>query len=244
MKEKYNIREVSDIFKVPKSTLRYWDAENLIRIERNQINEYREYTLQQLIEISDIAFYRSINVPIAKLRKRHEMNINDFEDILNETQKDIDVQIRQLKEKKKRIIARKDMIRELEMLHTEPYTNSNPNMNRIINFDISHFCEQNPNNFAILISPDDNYSLQYGTVISGTSQSNNLIWESSKDKNKFIQCLLKVSVDHEEQNNLKEHFSYIEKSGYKVGKIVGRYLITATEDIRYDYYKVWIEIFE
>lgn len=244
MKEKYSIGEVSEIFKVPKSTLRYWDSQKLLEMERNAINDYREYSVKQIVELSDIAFYRSINIPIEKLKRLYEINIDEFDDILQETQKDIDEQIEQLKKKRQVIIARRDKIKELKMLQAQSYTFGKPDMERMYEFDVSHFYDQNPYNFAILISAEDNFAVQNGSIIMKGSQSDDVIWESSQSGERYVQCLLKVSPDNPECSNLLEHLEYMRRSGYEVGAIVGRYLITAMEEIRYDFYKIWMEVME
>ena len=244
MKERYNIKEVSEILNVPKSTLRYWDSENIIQMDRNQINDYREYSVRQIVDISDIAFYRSIDVPITKLKNIYEMNLDEFDHILEDTRKDIDNQIVELKKKRRGIIARKEKIKELELLSSNPYTTSIPDMDIIIDFDMSHFIELDPYDFAILFSPDNNYRLQYGTILSSDSINKKIIWEDNHSDTKYMQCLLKISVDNPEDNNLIEHLDYMNEMGYKTGKVIGRYLITATDIIRYEYYKIWIEILD
>lgn len=243
MKDKYNIKEVSEILNISKSTLRYWDSEKLVQMERNQLNDYREYNIKQIVDISDIAFYRSINVPITKLKKVYEMNLAEFDQILDDTQKDIDLQIAELKKKRKGIMARKEKIRELERLLAEPYTISIPDMSTIVEYDIKHFAEIDPYDFAIVISDDSN-SVQYGAIISNNPNTKDILWEKSKISNPYIQCLLQISVDNPEINNLEEHLEHIENMGYRTGILIGRYLITATENIRYEYYKVWIEILD
>ncbi|HAX53481.1 MAG TPA: MerR family transcriptional regulator, partial [Lachnospiraceae bacterium] len=39
MRERYNIGEISEIFQIPKPTLRYWESENLIQLNRNEEND-------------------------------------------------------------------------------------------------------------------------------------------------------------------------------------------------------------
>ncbi len=242
IKEKYSIGEISENFQIPKSTLRYWESENLIELERNETNDYREYTLQQMTEISDIAFYRSLNVPVKKLKKLHEMNVNDLKIVLNETQIDIDNQISKLLYIKEGIRSRKDKIQQLAMLEAEPYKKSKPDMDCITLFQMSNYYLQNPNDFVIVISSGKNSDVKYGLANSKITEEDEIIWENKLQQGNFIQCLLKVSFDTPEQNNLSEHLEYLSNQGYKTGITVARYLLTALDTIRYEYYKAWIEI--
>ncbi len=246
MKEKYNIGEVSDIFKIPKSTLRYWDSENLIQMDRNEENEYREYNFKQIIDISDIVFYRSLNIPIAKMKKIFDFTLEEFDNILYDTQDNIEAQLLKLEEIKKGIILRRSKIKEVELLQGAPYSKSIPDISRMIEFDISHFHKTNQDDYTILISRKENKGIQYGIAtsldISEDELNGRVLWENNPSGKEFIQCLLRISVDAPEENNLKEHLDYIESQGYQAGQIIGRYLITAMDGIRYDYYKVWIEL--
>lgn len=61
-------------------------------------------------------------------------------------------------------------------------------------------------------------------------------------KKTYLKGLLKVEYDNMINNNHNELISNANSLGYKTGLIMGRYLITACEDKRYDYYEVWIEL--
>ncbi len=41
MKKMYTIGQVSELFDLPKSTIRYWDEQGLIRSSRQEENDYR-----------------------------------------------------------------------------------------------------------------------------------------------------------------------------------------------------------
>lgn len=48
-------------------------------MDRNVVNDYREYTLKQIVDSSvDIALYRSINVPIAKLKSEVKLEVTEY----------------------------------------------------------------------------------------------------------------------------------------------------------------------
>lgn len=240
-KEKYNIGEISEIFEIPKSTLRYWESENLIQLERNETNDYREYTLKQMIDLCDIVFYRNLNVSVKKLKRLHEMDINDLNTILNETQNGVDHQISQLLSIREGILSRKNKIQQVAQMQMEPYTRGGPDMDRISLFRMANFYVQNPYDFALVISSETSPILKYGLAVPETIREDEILWENKLSQGTFIQCLLKVSADTE-QHNLSDHIAYLTNQGYKTGVTVARYLVTALDTIRYDYYKAWIEI--
>ena len=109
------IGELSDILGIEKSTLRYWDQSGLIHLKRNSENNYREYSKNTVIEISDIAFYRSINMPIKKLKTINTMTSGEIDATLAEVEDTITREIEELVAKEDRysgeeIISRNIMI--------------------------------------------------------------------------------------------------------------------------------------
>ena len=97
MSEKYTIKEVSELFHVPKSTLRYWESEGIIGSNRNDHNEYREYTTEDLIIIADILFYRNLNIPVKDLKNIYQKSIHENMNILYASYDRIEKQIQELK---------------------------------------------------------------------------------------------------------------------------------------------------
>ncbi|NLB89682.1 MAG: MerR family transcriptional regulator, partial [Clostridiales bacterium] len=59
-----NIGEVAKILGVAPSKLRYWDTKGLIRLERNQENNYRTFSFQTIMDICDVIFYRDLSISI------------------------------------------------------------------------------------------------------------------------------------------------------------------------------------
>ena len=68
MKHISRIKEVSELFHLPASALRYWDDEGLIRFERSKDNHYRCPTSQTMLDICDVIFYRSLSLSIKEIK--------------------------------------------------------------------------------------------------------------------------------------------------------------------------------
>ena len=103
MKEFYTIGEVSKIFNLPASTLRYYDEISLLCPWKMGENGYRYYSKAQFEMISMIAFMRSLGTPIERLKDI--LNEEDPSGIRNELGRyvcEIDDHIRHLEKLKKR----------------------------------------------------------------------------------------------------------------------------------------------
>ena len=68
----YDIKDAARYLGVAPSTLRYWEREGLVRAGRNRGNDYRQYALHDLIDASEIAFYRRLGVPVRELLRSKE----------------------------------------------------------------------------------------------------------------------------------------------------------------------------
>ncbi len=103
MKEFYTIGEVSKIFNLPASTLRYYDDIALLCPWKTGDNGYRYYSKAQFEMISMIAFMRSLGTPIERLKEI--LNEEDPSGIRNELRRyvcEIDDHIRHLEKLKKK----------------------------------------------------------------------------------------------------------------------------------------------
>ncbi|MCU7378591.1 MerR family transcriptional regulator [Clostridiales Family XIII bacterium ASD5510] len=59
--ENLSIEQVSRIFNIPKSTLRYWEDKGLLHPIRNKENGYREYSRYAITEIEDLLTYKTMH---------------------------------------------------------------------------------------------------------------------------------------------------------------------------------------
>ena len=68
MDDPFEINDVVRLLGVSASMLRYWESKGLFTVKKGQ-NSYRQYTMEDLVRIADIIFYRSIEIPIEKIKK-------------------------------------------------------------------------------------------------------------------------------------------------------------------------------
>lgn len=57
--QQFHIGQIARFFDLPASTLRYWDEVGILTPHKNHTNSYREYTVSDLMTISDIIFYKN-----------------------------------------------------------------------------------------------------------------------------------------------------------------------------------------
>ena len=76
MKQEYNIKEVAELFNITANKIRFYEEKNLISPKRNSENEYRKYTIDDIMKLQSIILYRSIG-----------MSIKDIGDIFEDSDK-------------------------------------------------------------------------------------------------------------------------------------------------------------
>ena len=78
MKDVFSIGDISKFFNIPTSTLRFWEKKGLLS-PRKEDNNYREYSLPDLMKISDIVFYKNLGIPLKDILNLKNKNIIEQE---------------------------------------------------------------------------------------------------------------------------------------------------------------------
>ncbi len=83
------INEVESVIGLSKKSIRYYEEEGLLNPKRNNVNDYRIYSDEDIKKLKVIKFLRELGVPINDLKKLNN-NTLSLEDCLNERLKVID----------------------------------------------------------------------------------------------------------------------------------------------------------
>lgn len=243
MADKYSIKEVSELFHVPKSTLRYWEKEHIIGSNRNDENEYREYTTQDLIVIADMLFYRSLGISIKDLKDIYQKNIQDNMNLLYRSYDAIEQQIMDLKRVQEKIHKRLKAGMIYENLTHDTPTYTAPYFQNIIHLHIGTKTEnvleyiQDQSILAFVLSKDDTSVQVFGSITNIIKPHDEILWSKKADAN-FYPCYIKLKDGNIDYTQFQYHLDHVAKMYGIVENIIGNYLITDKSD---DYYQVWIE---
>lgn len=248
MYEFFTIGEISEYLQIPKSKLRYWDREGLIELSRNSGNDYREYSIKAVTDVANIMFYRSLNVPIKELKKLSGMTVDDLENILNQTERQIDEQIAGLIKTKKRINSKKSVMAKIRAYMQTPYVISEFDFDAIVEFNRDNNqhlqeCLANSEKFAVLITPGHEKDYLNGVVQNNPKPDENVIWR--KTTVKCLKCLLKFNPVYPGANlgdALSDIYAYLKDNNYKYGAIVARFLIAEFGKKPTNYHEIYVEL--
>lgn len=91
------IREVEETLNVTRANVRFYEKEGLIAPKRNPLNDYRDYSGEDVEALRRILYLRSLDIPIEKIRKLMQGEENLWE-VLKEQKQELEKQSRQTQE--------------------------------------------------------------------------------------------------------------------------------------------------
>ena len=249
----YDIKDAARYLHVAPSTLRYWESQGLVRAERNSQNDYRQYALHDLIEASEIAFYRHLGVPVRDLAGYRAMSIRTLDEALGRTEDGIEQRIRELEAMRARLARQRALNATADELLREGMRPGRPGIERLTEIDYDTpapwaLLLDEPWRYAVLVSADDPASVHEAFADEpdgeGPKSTGAVLWQRQpgNDARTCRSCLLKTTPSLDD-SNAAELFAASAREGLRPQMLVGTYLLTASEaegGPRWDFYRSWI----
>lgn len=249
MEKQFHIGEISRFFDIPASTLRYWEDAKILTPGKNSENSYREYTVSDLMTISDIIFYKSLGISLKQIQNMGHSSPEEHELLYHEKIEELQTQQRQIQNRIDKIHRRLNAIRTLKELQLHPYTKSDIDTDCIVSFNLIESRKlqqyiQNPYLYSRVQHSENPKKEFRGLTVPREQLSffpkSQILWQ--KTNYSYITCLMKEEVTADFPNNLEELLTHIQKS-YNTGFIISRFLLCAEENGKlYDFYKTFVEI--
>lgn len=245
----FHIGEIADFFGIPASTLRYWEENGLISPEKNEENNYREYSAADLMSLSDIIFYKNLGLPLKQIRKMDKTDIDEqrklFEGKIEELERQKETIDRKIQELDYHISAIKTMV-ELEK---HPFHQIEIDTECIVPFELVEMEKikqyiSNPYLYSRVQHSSNLKKEQRGLTIPADlgekMPDREILWK--KGNHSYVSCLMRERVTKGYPNNLAELLAKVQET-YETGYIISRFLFRGQENGEViDYYKTFIEI--
>lgn len=112
MNDYLSIKEFSELSGVETSKLRYWDEIGLFSpIMRNPDNNYRYYSLMQLLALNFVTVLSDLNIPLKTIADlREDRDPNKFLKLIDKQERDMDMEMRELRQRYSIIHAKRELI--------------------------------------------------------------------------------------------------------------------------------------
>lgn len=239
--KKYSLDQISKLLNIPKSTLRYWEAEGLIKSQRNEENDYREYTHEDLVIICDIVFYRSLNIPIKRLKNIYNISLYDNFQYLKYSHEKLQSEIDRLSDIKINLEHRIHHYETLVQALNGKFPFEKPFFDQIIHIDpgtgknlANYLTDQSV--LAVHCNLYENPLTIYG-VISQEKTDKDVIWQINK-KYKYKPCLVEIKSENVNWELLEPQIEELKCQNKIIHSLIMSFLIP---DKELDYYLGWIE---
>lgn len=245
----FQIGEISRFFDIPASTLRYWEDMGVLHPLKDNENHYREYTVEDLMTISDVTFYKNLGLSLKQIRRLESATPEQHSRLFMEKLSELEEQqelLRQRMEKLRRHMRALQMMGELTQ---NPYRETDIDTDCIVSFDLIERDKlrryiDNPYLYSRVQHSDHPEEEQRGLTVPPDLKepfpNDQILWK--KQSHRYITFLMKEEIADGFPNDLQKHLLHI-RSSHKTGAIISRFLLCAREDEKvYDFYKTFVEI--
>ena len=225
------ISDISKLFNIPISALRYYEKEGLCHFKRSR-NNYRFADIRTIRNLCDISFYRKLSCSI--------------EQLLAQSRQKLQRQLQELHQMLENIDEKMERIAKIDALSRSAAQVVLARLPAIYRFDL--FCSEDISNliryerdlFVIVESNGSDFG--YGLALQGQTGDRELLHPQDTLAKPYLKVLLKTDYEHIEQNNLQQFYEQIFDMGYSPGRTFGKVLVSAQEQGLTNFYEAWIEL--
>ncbi|HFI0633502.1 TPA: MerR family transcriptional regulator [Streptococcus suis] len=235
-----SIKQASELLGIPSATLRYWEKEGLLSLQRNDVNEYRQFSKEDLLSIFDVHLYRSLDFPVKQLKHRESWNLSELSQLTQTQLQSIEDKMKNLEVIKNKLEDKQLMIERLGKEFSIEEIDELPITYKFLRADyfddgesVAKYLE-NPHIHGVYLNVTQD-QFQFGQFTNQVSEGK--IWEQGEYDTLF-KGVLKISRK-DQQSNIETLKSEIGNKGYVVKEIIGEYLLSASEnEVFMDYYQI------
>ena len=228
------ISDISKLFNIPISALRYYEKEGLCHFKRSR-NNYRFADIRTIRNLCDISFYRKLSCSIEQLYQ-----------LLAQSRQKLQRQLQELHQMLENIDEKMERIAKIDALSRSAAQVVLARLPAIYRFDL--FCSEDISNliryerdlFVIVESNGSDFG--YGLALQGQTGDRELLHPQDTLAKPYLKVLLKTDYEHIEQNNLQQFYEQIFDMGYSPGRTFGKVLVSAQEQGLTNFYEAWIEL--
>lgn len=248
---RFQIGEISRFFDIPASTLRYWEDMGVLNPAKDSENHYREYTVEDLMTISDVIFYKNLGLPLKQIRAMESATPGQHSRLFMEKLSELERQQKLLEERMEKLRCRMKAIQMMDELRQHPYRETAIDTDCIVSFELIERDKLrryigNPYLYSRVQHSDHPEKEQRGLTIpadlAGQFPDSQILWK--KQSSRFLAFLMKEEIAVGFPNDLRKHLLHLQRE-HKTGAMISRFLFCAQEDGKvYDFYKTFVEILD
>lgn len=136
MEKTFQVGEIARFFDLAPSTLRYWEECGILAPDKNKENQYRTYSVSDLMAISDAVFYKSLGLPLKQIRDMEQTTLGQHRKLLEGKMGELVVLQEQVRLRMEKLRCHLEAIDEMERLRTRTYAIEEIDTECIVSFDL------------------------------------------------------------------------------------------------------------
>lgn len=252
LEQTFHISEIARFFGLPASTLRYWEQAGVLTTHKNPDNHYREYTVSDLMTLSDLIFHKNLGLSLQQIQSVEQSSPRGHEALLRSKVRELEEQQEAIARRMQSLHRHLHAIETLCALQETPFTETTINVDCIVSFELMEIQKlrqyiENPYRYAQVHTAAQPSQARRGLAIPYSQRADfpasQILWENHGN-GRYLVCLMKESVHDNYQNDLPDLLKQLGPS-HRTGTIISRFLLRATQDgVLYDFYQSFIELLD
>lgn len=245
MEQYLTIGEVSRLLNIPEPTLRFWQEKGIFEVPQGK-NYYRKYTVADLINIAEIAFYRNMGLPVKQMEHFNQFSLEDYDKILTDVKGTLEEKIDMYLNMYKSVQLKGRHLKSIEHLKTVDYIYDTVPFDTIVGFEYSDREKlikytRNPSLYVRCMDTRDLDHDVRGILTEKVESHDTLIWQKKEDK-QYAVFLVEEIASENYVNNIPEKLAILHKK-HETGQLIVNFLLSETAgEKRIDYLKAYAEI--
>lgn len=245
MESYLSIGEVSKFLDIPESTLRFWQEKGIFTVSQGQ-NNYRNYTVKDMISIAEIAFYRNIGIPVKEMKEFSRLSLSDYDKILGSVGKELEEKLNMFEMMLESVRLKSQHIKDIEQLKNVDYLYGEVPFEQIVTFDYRERDKlikytKNPSLYVRWMDTNTPERDIRGIITEQAGKEDTVLWHKTGNK-KYAVFLIEEIASENYINDIPQKLAILQKK-HKTGLLLANFLLSERDgDRRIDYLKAYVEL--
>lgn len=238
------LHQVAELLAIPTSTLRYWDKQGLIQLNRGR-NHYRQVSLDDLVNIIDVMQFREMEIPLEQVKQTPTMDEIALWALLAEHKTKLKQTIQSMKQTIRKIELRQQALDRITALKHHSLIAEYKQLKTIYQADLNCAAD-----IQAYLSPFQSADIYYPADLDHEtagmfcpSRSKIMLCEADSHPRLYLTGLM-YRDNRTGEHNLAELYHIAVTMGYEVERIISQFLAFAYDEkagLR-DYFEVWFAV--
>lgn len=239
------IGEVSRLLSIPESTLRFWQEKGIFQIPKGR-NNYRMYTVEDLIRIAEIAFYRSIGIPVKEMEQFGRFSLTDYDNILKSVGTALEEKLSTYRSMYQAAALKTEHLQSIRTLKDAGYFYGKVPFHTVVRFEYSDrdklLCyTKNPSLYVRYMKTTDLEHDIRGMMVEEVRPSDTLLWQKKGDTD-YAVFLIEENASENYSSNICTQLEQIQQK-HRTGHLFANFLMSEMSDgKRIDYLRGYVQL--